>query len=144
ILMIAPLIYKLGRGAVVDGRPPIVWRHAQILSGVIPRGGEIRYRAQYIKRAGCHPPKGRGDIAYRLYVLNAEGRKVGTYYQLIIGRVTQWPATSVFKIGEGSAIAGPHIPRGRYLFQWLGAFDCVGAETPLLVAGPLLPVEIGP
>ena len=134
-LVIRPILM----GVIYDDSAPINFLDARLEQSRLLAGAtEIRFSFDYDgKRAACHPPLARpGLIRFRIWTRPQD------YIWLMYENRSYAPATMERKTMPFRAIPLPPLPPGRYSFQWVATYNCIGSSRPLTVEGPRLPFEI--
>lgn len=123
-----------------DDRPAMVLWDIKVVSEKLRAGEPFSYSFNYSKRAECSPPKGSGEVSYRIWSKDADG--AFTTFQLAVSTVSYAaPAINGFRT---TSIEMPKLRPGEYAVQYRTRFECAGARQPQLFDGPLMQFEVVP
>lgn len=123
-----------------DDRPAMVLSNMRTVSKTVRSGAPFVYEFDYTKRRECYPPKGSGEVTYRIW-FDATGAGFDQYHVVD-------PATISYADPElhhrVTNVTIPDLPAGQYMMQWRVHFVCAGASKPQAWDGPMMPFEIVP
>ena len=121
-----------------DDRLPIDIRNIHVITPKLKSGQPFVYEFDYDKRKECHPPKGAGEVSYRVWLKDS----VGTYNHFL------WVDPSTISYADPevhhreTTVDMPRLVPGQYMMQYRARYVCEGASKILEFDGPLMPFEI--
>ena len=124
-----------------DNQPPITYHRFEWIGNKAFRGDRITYRSTYSKRAGCHPPDGRGWITYKFRHLQPNGQPTGLTHTVSAVRDADWPAGANLP-GHSFAPVPEGLKPGKYEVWGEANFECANASKMLFTSTPRHVVSI--
>lgn len=122
-----------------DDRHPMEIRNIKVVSQKLVHGDQFVYEFDYNKRIECYPPKGTGEVTYRVWLQDQIGN---TYSKFLWVDPSTISYTDPAKHHRQTAVDLPFLRPGQYLMQYRARFVCEGASKVLEFDGPLMPFEV--
>ena len=122
-----------------DDRPAMVVSNVRIISKQIKSGEQFVYEFDYDKRTECYPPKGTGEVTYRIWFEDA-----GAFERFHVVDPSTISYADPAMHHRRTTVTIPPLMPGHYMMQWRVYFVCKGASKPQSWDGALMPFDVVP
>lgn len=120
-----------------DDRPAMVVSNLRTISTQVKQGDPFIYQFDYDKRVECYPPKGKGEVTYRIWF---EDNGAFERYHVVDPVTISYADPALHH--RVTTVTIPVLPPGKYMMQWRVNFICAGASKPQSWDGAMMPFEV--